>query len=41
MKKTELYGYVYAFPIDHDSTDVDDVLTIYEYLIKRHNIAIV
>ena len=29
MKKTGFNGYVYDFSIDHDATDVDDILDIH------------
>ena len=29
MKKTGLYGYIYEFLVDYDSTDVDDILYIH------------
>ena len=32
MKKTGLYGYVYDFSDDYDSTDVADILDIHKYL---------
>ena len=35
MKKTGLYGYVYDICVDHDSTDVDDMLNIPTYLMKN------
>ena len=35
MKKLGLYGYVYGFSVDYDSTDVDDILNIHIYLMKR------
>ena len=35
MKKTGLYGYVYDIWVDHDSTDVDDMLDITTYLMKN------
>ena len=38
MKKTGLYGHVYDFSIDYDSTDVDHILDIYKYLIKENYI---
>ena len=38
MKKIGLYGYVYDFKIDYDSTDVDYILDIHKYLMKKHNI---
>ena len=36
MKKTGLYGYVYAF--SHDIVIVDNILEIHKYLMKKHNI---
>ena len=38
MKKTGLYGYVYEFSVDYDSTDVGDILDIHKYLITKNNI---
>ena len=38
MKKTGLYGAVYDFSIDHKVIVADDILDIYKYLIKKHNI---
>ena len=38
MKKTGLYGYVYDFSVDCDSIDVDNILDIYNYLMKKHDI---
>ena len=38
MEKTELYRYVYDFSVDYDSIDVDNILNIHKYLIKKHNI---
>ena len=35
MKKTRLNGYVYNFSVDYDATAVDDILDIYEYLMKK------
>ena len=32
---TGLFGYVYEFSIDYDSTDFDDVLDIHKYSIKN------
>ena len=37
-KKTRLYGRVYDFSVDYDSIDVDDILNIHEYLMKKHDI---
>ena len=38
MKKTEFYGYVSDFSVNYDSTDVAEILDIYKYLMKKHNI---
>ena len=38
MKKTELYGYVYDFSVDYDCIDVDNILYILKYLMKKHGI---
>ena len=38
MKATHLYGDMYDFSVDYDSIDVDGVLDIYKYLMKRHDI---
>ena len=38
MKKTGLYGYVYDFSTDYNGTDVDDILDIHRYLMKKHDI---
>ena len=35
VKKIEICGYVHDFSVDHDSTDVDDILDIYKYLKKK------
>ena len=35
MKKTGFNGYVYDFSVDYDATDVDDILDIHKYLIKK------
>ena len=35
MKQTGFNGYVYDFSIDYDVTDVDDILNIHKYLIKK------
>ena len=37
MEKTRLYRYVYNFPIDYDSIDVDNILDIHKYLMKKHD----
>ena len=36
MKKTGLYGYVYNFSVYYDSIDVDDILDIHNYLMKKN-----
>ena len=36
MNKSELCGCVYDFSIDYDNIDVDDILNIYKYLMKKH-----
>ena len=38
MTKTGLNGYVYDFSVDYDATDVDDILDIRKYLMKKNNI---
>ena len=38
MKNTGLCGYVYNFSADYDSIDVDDILDIHRYLMKKHDI---
>ena len=38
MKKTGFYGYVSDFPGEYNSIDVDDVLDIHKYLMKKHDI---
>ena len=37
-EKTGFNGYVYDFRVDYDSTDVDDILDIHNYLMKKNNI---
>ena len=37
-KKTGFNGYVYDFSVDYDSTDVDDILDIHRYLMKKNSI---
>ena len=36
MKKTGLNDYVYNFSVDYDATDVDDMLDIHKYLMKKN-----
>ena len=38
MKKTGLYGYVYDFSDDYDSTDVADILDIHKYLMVTNKL---
>ena len=38
MKKTGFNGYVYDFSVDCDATDVDDIIDIHKYLMKKNNI---
>ena len=38
MKKAELNRYVYDFSVDYDAIAVDDILDIYNYLIKKNDI---
>ena len=38
MKKTEFNGYVYDFSVDYDVSDVDDIVDIHKYLMKKNNI---
>ena len=38
MKKTGLYIYVYDFSVNYDRIDVDDILDIHEYLMKKYDI---
>ena len=38
MKKTALNGYVYDFSVGYDATDVDDILEIHNYLMKKNDI---
>ena len=35
LKKTGFNGYVYDFSVDYDATDVDDILDIHKYLMKK------
>ena len=38
MKKTVFNGYVYDFRADYDATDVDGIVDIHKYLMKKNNI---
>ena len=35
MKKTGFVRYVYDFSVDYDTADVDDILDIRKYLMKK------
>ena len=37
-KKTGFNGYFYDFNVDYDATDVDVILDIQKYLMKKNNI---
>ena len=37
MKKTGFNGYVYDFGVDYDAIEVDDILDIHKYLMKKNN----
>ena len=38
MKKTGFYGYVYDFSVDYDAIEIDDILDIHKYLMKKNGI---
>ena len=38
MKKTGFNGYIYDFSVDYDSINVDDILDIHKYLMKKNGI---
>ena len=35
MEKAEFNKYVYVFSVDYDATDVDDILGVQKYLMKK------
>ena len=35
MKKTGSNGYVYDFSVNYDATDVDDIVDVHKYLLKK------
>ena len=35
MKKTGFSGYIYDFSVDYDAIDVDNILDIHKYLMKK------
>ena len=37
IKRTGFNGYVYAFSVDYDVTDVDDIKDIHNYLMKKND----
>ena len=37
MKKNWFNGYIYDFSVDFDSTDVDDIKYIHNYLMKNND----
>ena len=38
MKKTGFNGYFYDLSFDYDATDVDDIVDIHKYLMKKNDI---
>ena len=38
MIKTRFNGYVFDFWVDYDATDVDDILDIHKYLMKKKTV---
>ena len=38
MKKTGLDGCVYDFSVDYDDVDVNYIIDIHKYLMKKHDI---
>ena len=38
MKKAGFNGYVYVFSVDYDATDIDDIVDIHKYLMKKYSI---
>ena len=37
FEKNWIYGYVYDFSVDYDAIEVDDILDIHKYLMKKKN----
>ena len=37
IKKTGFNGYVYDFSVDYDANDVDDIVDIHKYLMKKND----
>ena len=38
MKKIGFNGHIYDFSVDYDAIDVDDILDIHKYLMKKNGI---
>ena len=38
MKNTRFCEYVYDFSVDYDAIEVDDILDIHKYLMKKNGI---
>ena len=38
IKKTGFSGYVYDFSVHYDATDIDDIVNIHKYLMKKNDI---
>ena len=38
MKNTRFYEYVYDFSVGYDAIEVDDILDIHKYLMKKNGI---
>lgn len=38
MREAELNGYVHDFFVDYFSIDINDIVEIHKYLMKRHDI---
>ena len=38
MKKTGFNGHIYDFSVDYDAIDVDNILDIHKYLMKKNDI---
>ena len=37
MRKTGRNGLIYDFSVDYDPTDVDDIVDIHKYFMKKNN----
>ena len=38
MKTTGFNGYVYDFSVDYDAIEVDDIVDIHKYLMKKNDV---